>query len=809
MTYLSVYKQDQLDIPTKSFEVAYRSYVAQHILAAYPEKTALQTALQKQVDVLDQSTAVMSGQIKGIISDNLAGKKWEAFWENLQFMECCSLAQRHVESHDVLYLSLSVTLTFSFRDLFLDIIKEFPDVTDYIRKATSYREVRNALSHRGSRLISSEQADEAVDFMRRAKNAIGDKFFWYKPWNEISNDIDKYMSSSKPFIAENIDEIPFSESEIVCREQEISSLFKYICNWDGLRKVRNSKHLVCIAGYGGIGKTALVTEFIKRLISQLATESFEGLRPDFILFFTAKEEKLEYDPHTGKLVSHRVNKQFSSFEELKNKVYSQLKINEFADDWNYSGILVIDNLETLDAENRKKLVDFIYYDVPSCIRVIITTRIPEEADELIKLRGFQAEEGLVFIREYIEKNNLDVVLSDSEINNLVANSYGNPLVLVLALKRLSTKVITYGSLIRELKQLPNNANRSVSSFMYQNTIEEIMHNHPDRKEAIHRVLQSMSVYDGPLNKEVLATANKLDVENVEDILDILAKYLVIERIGDSYVINSFANEFILVSMSADTTTKISIRNGIWAAVNESTRNKETLNDYLKNYDKLKSVISDWQGDSDKECFAIAKAFVLYEDRSRITPANADFEIQQICDEFELLIKQNSAHPYVYYQRARILKELRRLGLVEDEYNAQIEDDFDRCLILINDRSFRAIQNTRTFPSILWIFSQFLLDVGKLQKAALNIEQAVQVFRNLGDTSHNYYDALAVQGIVEIKLYVTNMLQKSHLKIARSNYAEIVERRLKKAGNLDPINEFEKHVNTLKQELNKYEQIKIR
>lgn len=31
MTYLSVYKQDQLDIPTKSFEVAYRSYVAQHI----------------------------------------------------------------------------------------------------------------------------------------------------------------------------------------------------------------------------------------------------------------------------------------------------------------------------------------------------------------------------------------------------------------------------------------------------------------------------------------------------------------------------------------------------------------------------------------------------------------------------------------------------------------------------------------------------------------------------------------------------------------------------------------------------------
>ena len=94
---------------------------------------------------------------KGYNKRQLSWEKWEAFWEKLQFMECCSLAQRQVESHDVLYLSLSVTLTFSFRDLFLDIIKEFPDVTDYIRKATSYREVRNALSNRGSRLISSEQ----------------------------------------------------------------------------------------------------------------------------------------------------------------------------------------------------------------------------------------------------------------------------------------------------------------------------------------------------------------------------------------------------------------------------------------------------------------------------------------------------------------------------------------------------------------------------------------------------------------------------------------------------------------------------
>ena len=805
MDYINVYKQDQLDIPTKSFEVAFRSYVARNILTAYPQKDVLQAEIQKQIDLLNQSTAILSERIKGVVKEYTTGKKWDAFWDNLKFMEKCNYEQKHVDSHDVFYLSVSITLTFLFKNLFLNVINQFSNATDYVHKATSYTDVRNALSHRGSRRISVDQADEAIDFMRKSKGAIDDSYFWYKQWRDIDNDIAKYTSTTRPFLAENLDEIPFPENEIVCREPEIATLFKYVCNWDGQRRVRNGKHLVCIAGYGGIGKTALVTEFINRLTNELASESFEGIRPEFILFFSAKEEKLDCDQNTGKLVSHRVSKQFSSFDELKAKMYAHLKISEFTDAWDHSGILIVDNLETLDAENRKQLIDFIYYDVPSCIRVIITTRIPEDADELIKLKAFQANDGLVFVREYIEKNNLNLELSDEEINNLVSNSYGNPLVLVLALKRLETQIISYSSLIRELKQLPNNANRSVSSFMYQNTIEEIMRTHPEKKTAILSILQSMSIYEDPLNKEVLAAANNLDVESVEDILDILARYLVVERILDSYVINNFANEFILVSMSADTITK----SAIWSAVHESKKNKETLENYLKRYHNLRGIINDWQGESEEDNFAIAKAFAIYEDRARITSSNAHFEIQQIRDEFDQLIRQNSAHPYVYYQRARILKDLRRDNLIGDEYNSQIEEDFDRCIILINSRNFRAIRETQTYPSILWIYAQFLLDVGNIPKAAQNIEQAVLGFEALHDKSYRYYDALAVQGIAEIKLFASNMLEKKHLQVARKNYDTIITNRLNSVSKRENDNEFIKHMNLLEQELNKYKQIKIK
>ena len=80
MDSISVYKQDQLDIPTKSFEVAFRSYVAQKILAAYPQKEALQAELQKQVSILNQSSAILTERIKSTIKEYLNGKKWESFW---------------------------------------------------------------------------------------------------------------------------------------------------------------------------------------------------------------------------------------------------------------------------------------------------------------------------------------------------------------------------------------------------------------------------------------------------------------------------------------------------------------------------------------------------------------------------------------------------------------------------------------------------------------------------------------------------------------------------------------------------------
>ena len=812
MGNISIYKQDQLDIPTKSFEVAFRSYIAHHILKGYPTKEQLHAEFTNQVSILDQSKAILTEKIKSTLKEYLkTNKKWSDFWDNLQFMDACNQAQAHTDSHDVFYLSLSVTLTFAFKEIFLDLIKAFPDVSNYIQKANSYCEVRNALSHRGSRQIPEELAKDAVVFMQTLSRAIDEKFFWYKSWNNIDNDIQKFLRTCEPLIADNIDEnLPQTGNTIVCRETELNDLFKSVCSWDGVRKLRSYMHLTCIAGYGGIGKTALVTEFIKRLQSNMEDDNYGGLKPSFILFYSAKEEKLSIKGDS--IVTRKVHKQFSDFDELKQRIYKDLSIESFSDDWSLPGILVIDNLETLDEQNRSDVVDFIIGDIPQCVRVIITTRIPEADGECksIKLKGFQSADGVRFVHEYVEKNGMNINLKESEIEYIVEHSFGNPLVLVLALKRLSAGV-RYTKIEKELKVLPTNASSSVGAFMYQNTIYEIFSKYPKNQDAMQRVLQAMSIYDYPLNDDVLAQALSMHVDLVGEILDILLRYLVIEHMDNGYVVNNFANQFILIGMPMDEIAKNAIKNNVILAVRECEEEKKTLEQYLREYPSLKDVIDDWRVCSEKDGYVIGRAFKVYDeyikkDRPR-KRADALMQIQEFTFTFDRLLKNYRAHPYIYSQRARMILAFRIDECIKDEYNDQMHSDFIRCLKLIEEDEFRSIKKTHTYPSILWKYVQFLWSIKELSKAASYAAESVIIFRNIQKKTNNYYDILALQGMIEIALYEEDKLQRERLRTARSNYQEIRQCHLAKKI-IEPKNTFERHVKQLEEKLAQYEFVRI-
>ena len=63
----------------------------------------------------------------------------------------------------------------------------------------------------------------------------------------------------------------------------------------------------------------LVIEGIKSIIQDIVDETtLNNYNPDFILFFTAKEEALDVSYTTGKIQRKTYRCNFSSFDELKN-----------------------------------------------------------------------------------------------------------------------------------------------------------------------------------------------------------------------------------------------------------------------------------------------------------------------------------------------------------------------------------------------------------------------------------------------------------------------------------------------------------
>ena len=104
--------------------------------------------------------------------------------------------------------------------------------------------------------------------------------------------------------------------------------------------------------------------------------------------------------------------------------------------------MVVDNLETLSVEERKKVKAFVETQTPSEMQFILTSRNSEDYEVNYKLAGFDSENGKEFIKSYCEENSFDLALSDSDKDELLTLAKGNTLVLALSMRRLNKNLYT-------------------------------------------------------------------------------------------------------------------------------------------------------------------------------------------------------------------------------------------------------------------------------------------------------------------------------------------------------------------------------
>lgn len=752
--YLSSKEHDQLRTIVMGFEVPFRTFISRRLTSVFSTESDFVTAI---------NTAVLAPGLPAMFCSEFGKLKATPFHYYKLLMDAAQTCIIKCVPNEINVPNIAtlITLYEVFGNEVNDFLAAFPNHSSFVSQMVKYKYVRNKLDHPQSKTLQTEDMYPVLAFVKEASAAIfilDEECYWDKKQNEIENEVLALETKVRknPIDCNNFSTVPFSDNSIVCRQQEIESVKNFVYGNPGALKKKTS---LCIYGSGGVGKTAIVTEAIKVIVRDIIDEkTINGYKPKFILFFSAKKAKLDFSHTSGNIVEEIVSSDFTSCMELKEAIYKCLNIDSYVG-FEDKGIIIIDNLETVAQKEREAIKDFIDNRSPQNIQYIITSRNEEPYEERMHIKGFIGEYGISFIDDYINENDMEVELTQQEKEELLNASKGNTLVLVLALRRLDKRIVTVPGIVKDLNQssvnsiskeissVPLNGYEIISEFMFKNTFEELESLYEDRGKILDTLLRVFAVY--PTEKIDIFTICIITDFGYQDILpmiDLLCKYLILEKKEEKYSLNPFAEKYIVQKLLPDAIESEKLASDIGKSI-------AGINDDLKKFkmdfesnEKVRSIINDWSIDYDGDKIAAAKIYKCYSDANTACQMGDKFHVETSFDEFSKIVRKIEAttmHPYIKYQKARILQLFSQSKVLDSIENDDISTSYSECIWAIRTNGlYSNIMGTKTYASILWIYGLFLDSINKGMDARKYLEDAMRYFENIECRDGEYYQCIS-------------------------------------------------------------------
>ena len=129
----------------------------------------------------------------------------------------------------------------------------------------------------------------------------------------------------------------------------------------------------------------------------------------------------------------------------------------------------------------------------------------------------------------------------------------------------------------------------------------------------------------------------------------------------------------------------------------------------------------------------------------------------------------TAHPYVKYQKARILQYIDNSNILDTKHKDDIIKGFSDAVYAIKTiELYSGIQQTKSYASLLWLFGQYLSDVHDLQSAIRYLEESKDSFENQKNTDQEYYQCITKLGNVYLDYYLADRAARiMYLRRART------------------------------------------
>lgn len=746
--YLPVEKCFELDKILKSFEVAYRGYISSQLINKYPNINQFSIAVNHLDSSIKKSPILGTRKFKQKILR--IKREIGTYYKRIQ--DCHQNIRNKDYDYQVPFVSELIDFVILFFDgCFNSLSKGFSTIEEFNSSNVKYSLVRNWLSHPASSKITADDAKHTLIFIKKTSQNIPLYFFWYVQKRQIYDWCEELLLKIEETALKyhNLSDISFSHQKLIERESELDLLSSLLFGKEmGYRKSGS----VAIYGYGGIGKTAFVLEFLYRTVKDINDKKIKD-KIDFLLFFTAKEELLSFNETTKRLYIRDINKQIIGFEDFINKLLESLHLLKIEELNNFSGILVIDNFETLSEDDKPKFFDFIK-KTPRTIQFLITSRNEEPCEDKIHLKEYSDQvRGVSFVKGYIDYYEMKVIMVEREIIKLLELSKGNTLILVLSLQMISNNQ-EINSIFSDLESVESANIDIISDFMYKNTIGHAIEFLETNGYNPIDILKVISLYDVPVDIYSLSKISNQSVQSVEYVCEYLATKLILEKIGETYKPNEFANKFIISKYIPNRIELKRLKEKIREHQRELDYKLKKLENARRKEPLLDGIMEDWKPKNSIDTIAISEAFSLFGKTKGYIESSKTEELQSITDEFERLEKMTS-HPYIRFQKARCFqqvlentRDIETQNILKEKVSEYYEDAIDT-----TDFYYPYIKNTKSYASINWIYGIFLSAVVcDVYKSLRYLEDAVLIFKKLNITDKAYFTAVNNLSWVYSRLY---------------------------------------------------------
>lgn len=720
--YISQAESHELDGAVKSFEVALRSFISDVLMSAYPDAKSFNAALQS-ISISNQLiySKRFSAKLKALTGN--------AADVHAKINKCRQAYLTNSFDNDVPYVSDLIDFLLIFFNAHFsnkNIVKDFSSVEEFHYCCTLYHKVRNNLSHPASHPVTLADANKVVYLIENIIASLEDKYFWYCSKVSIESQVTKYKHKTIGALprAHNLDSARSTHSKLLCRESEIAALYTALLGNDVRQRLAGS---VVLYGYGGVGKTAVTTEFLYRLLRDKKDGRFSDL--DYLLFFTSKDEYLREHNTTGELYIDSIKPEFSNLSELKGLICSVLKIDDIQSLTKCygRGIIAIDNIENIEQSEKNKIIDFIK-SLPRSVQFIVTSRNEEACEEKIHIKEFKNDNsGIEFVENIIDSEGFDVELDRQKIEQLLNASKGNALIIVQVLNILHRGVSTFDSIRDSLESMRSKNSEMIASFMYKNTFDTALQQLKENGFPATEVMQIISLYDERIELYSISKLSKIDISDAEKICNFLLERLVLVKAGEYYELNEFARRFVFIKLLPDRFELSNIKDKIKSHKERMKKKLSELDSTLDGNSILQTNVAEWQPRNYIDKIVIAELFSLYGEAikcvSRKDREGYEKKLKELNDHSFI-----TNHPYVPLQKARLLKEgTYKFYRGDATVLSQVEHAYEEAIESV-EYDYRYLIGTKAHGSLLMYFGVFLcLQMEQYGRSIRFLENAKNIF----------------------------------------------------------------------------------